>query len=353
MPQMTTERRTRVTGAQRTTARLILAALAVVLTAGLWRPLPRHGATLAPGRTDSALYAAEVERVARGESYYAVLGSELRARGYPTASVFNWRFPTLILGLAKAPLFMRLLLALVSLGVLAGTVLLFSKGAPEILILTILLQVGATASAFSPLAYVLHEAWAGSFIALSALLYTRGWFIPGAAAGLGALFLRELAAPYVAVCAWFALRERRAGELAVWAAGGILFAVLYALHANAVLHAIRPGDLAHPSWLQFGGLRFVLATIGFGGWFYVLPVWVPAFAIVLLLSSPWSPIRAPHVKATTFVYLALFAIVGQPFNQSWGLLTAPLWAIGYGLGAGGLFVLWRQAIVGKPAGGTH
>ena len=42
---------------------------------------------------DVALYRAEVERVHAGENYYQVAGQELVARGYPTASVFNWRTP--------------------------------------------------------------------------------------------------------------------------------------------------------------------------------------------------------------------------------------------------------------------
>jgi hypothetical protein len=325
-------------------ARAILLVLAVVLIWGVWRPLPRHGATLPPERTDSAHYAAVVSRVADGEPYYAALDTGLRARGYPTGSVFNWRPPTLTMGLARAPIVMWVILGLLTIGVVAGTIMLFQRSAPEVMLLALLMQIGASVGAFTPLAFVLHETWGGAFIALSALVYTRGYYRSAALLGISGLFVRELVAPYVAVCALLALWQRRKGELAIWVAGGLAWCVFFYLHAMAVKAFIQPTDLAHPSWVQFGGGRFVLATIGFGSWFYYLPPWAAAVGGVLLLASPWAPTRAPHVKAAALTYVALFFVVGQPFNQSWGLLTAPLWAIAYGLGAEGVVRLVRDAM---------
>ncbi len=46
------------------------------------------------GPGDVALYRAEIDRIHAGESYYSVAGDELRTRGYPTRSVFNWRTPS-------------------------------------------------------------------------------------------------------------------------------------------------------------------------------------------------------------------------------------------------------------------
>src|SRR5687768_12519898 len=108
-------------------ARVILFVLAAALVWGVWRPLPRHGATLAPERTDSAHYAAIVSSVAQGQSYYAALDTGLRARGYPTGSVFNWRPPTLTMGLARAPIVMWVILGLLTIGVVAGTIMLFQR----------------------------------------------------------------------------------------------------------------------------------------------------------------------------------------------------------------------------------
>ena len=45
------------------------------------------------GPGDVALYWAEIHRIAGGEGYYAAAADELRQRGFPTRSVFNWRTP--------------------------------------------------------------------------------------------------------------------------------------------------------------------------------------------------------------------------------------------------------------------
>jgi hypothetical protein len=327
----------------RATARWILAGLAVLLVAGMWQPLPRHGVEIATERTDSSNHRAIIERIARGEPYYQAVGSELRARGYPSSSVFNFRLPTLFVALARAPWLSRALLVVLIVALLVFTVRLFARAPAEVLLLAVLAQVGAAATALTPLGFVLHEPWAGNAIALSALAYAFGRTTLGAGLGLAALFTREIVAPYAALCMYLALRGGRRRELALWSIGVAAWVVVYAMHASAARQAMLPGDLAHPTWVQFGGLRFVLATIGFGGWLYLMPTWVPAVACVLLVAAMWAPVRADHVKGTVVTYLGFFAVVGQPFNQSWGLLTAPTWAIAYGLGVQGLVRLVRQA----------
>ena len=330
-------------GLTRGTARWLLAGLVALLIAGLWRPLPRHGVELAVERTDSTNHQAIIDRIARGEPYYEAVGTELRARGYPTASVFNWRLPTLFVALARAPNVARVLLAALIIALIVSTVRLFSRAPGEILLLAVLAEIGAAATALTPLGFVLHEPWAGNAIALSALAYARGRPTLGTGLGLAALFTREIVAPYVALCMYLALRARRRKELVIWAIGVGAWAVVYAIHANAVMQVVRPGDLAHPSWVQLGGLQFVLATIGFGGWLYLMPSWVAAVACVLLVAAMWAPTKAEHIKGTVATYLAFFAVVGQPFNQSWGLMTAPTWAIAYALGVQGLVRLVKQA----------
>lgn len=332
---------------RRRRARLWLAGLAVLLVAGLWRPLPRHGVEIPVERTDNALFDATIERLAQGESYYSAIGTEMRARGYPTASIFNWRQPTLFIALAMAPLVMRVLLIGLVIWVIAWTVGLFSRARSEILLLAVLAQVGAATTALTPLGGLLPETWAGICLALSALAYARGRPSLGTGFGLAGLFVRELLVLYVAVCVFLAVRQRRWRELAVWVAGGSAWVVFYVIHATAATHAMHAGDLAHPSWVQLGGLRFVLATIGFGGWLYLMPPWVAAIGCVLLVASVWAPVKAAHVRGAVVAYLMFFAVVGQPFNQSWGLLTASVWAIAYGLGVQGLLRLIKQAIDGS------
>ena len=314
-----------------------------LLLAGLWRPLPRHGANEPAARTDSALFGAVVSRVEAGTPYYQAMGTELRTRGYPSASIFNWRQPTLFVGLAIAPVFMRVMLIGLVAWALVGTAFLFSKARTEILLFAVTAEVGAAATALTPLGILLPETWAGVCLAVSALAYARGQWRLGAGIALAGLFLRELLMPYVAVCLVLAVRRRRWREVAGWALGLSAWSVFFAMHAMDAMSAMQPGDVAHPSWLQFGGFRFVLATVGFGGWLYLMPPWVAAIAVVLLAACAWAPTKAAHVKGAVVAYIAFFAVVGQPFNQGWGLLAAPAWAIGFGLGAQGLATLLRQA----------
>src|SRR5262245_3414697 len=152
---------TAVANPSRRTARWILAGLALLLAAGLWRPLPRHGTEIPVERTDNALFSAVIERVARGESFYASMGTELRARGYPSASVFNWRQPPLFVALARAPLVMRIVLVLLALGAIAGTASLFLRAQPEVLLVALLAQTGAAMTALTPLGFTLPETWVG------------------------------------------------------------------------------------------------------------------------------------------------------------------------------------------------
>ena len=52
---------------------------------------------------DIALYLAEIQRIHAGENYYQVAAEELVSRGYPTASVFNWRTPLPMWLIGKLP----------------------------------------------------------------------------------------------------------------------------------------------------------------------------------------------------------------------------------------------------------
>lgn len=328
---------------RRATAGAVLVGLAVLLVWGSWRPLARHGQSASNERTDSALYAAVIGRVGQGEPYYAALGTELRQRGYPTLSIFNWRPPTLVMLLARAPVASFALLLVLVGAVIFGTVRLFYRETPEIMVFALLLQLGAAASAFNPLAFVLHETWAGLCIAVSVLLYAFGRFTAASVVVIAGLFLRELVAPYVFACALIAIRHRRRAEVAVFVVGAIAWLSFYAWHATAARDAMIAGGSAHPPWIQFGGPRFALAAIGFGGWFYLLPPWTAAVAGSLLVASIWAPMAATHAKVGAFTYALFFMVVGQQFNQYWGLLVAPTWTIAYGLGALGVVRLARSA----------
>src|SRR5690606_23857357 len=78
------------------------------------------------------------------------------------------------------------------------------------------------------------ELWSGVLLAISAVCFGLQRRGPAIAAGLAALFFRELAAPYVAVCLILAVGQRRYRELGYWALGLIAYGAFYYLHVRQV-----------------------------------------------------------------------------------------------------------------------
>ncbi len=52
---------------------------------------------------DVALYNSEIRRMRQGENYYQAAAAELRGRGFPTRSVFNWRTPAPMWLIVRCP----------------------------------------------------------------------------------------------------------------------------------------------------------------------------------------------------------------------------------------------------------
>ncbi len=281
------------------------------------------------GSGDAALYMKVIERLASGEPYYQALGAELRRDSYPTRSPFNWRTPLHLSLVALVPVSASttVLKLLVLAAVLLTAAVLGRSGTATAAIGTSA-QMGALATAFQPDAVGVGEIWAGVLIALSACAYYRQQWIAGALPAAGAVFMRELAAPYCVACALLALAARRR-EAWVWIAAGAGYVAYYAFHAWQVSAHQLPGDLAHlQPWHQWNGLRFTLATIAVNGWLGFLPRWVAVVFLVCALAGTLSLGMAAQVRAALLTYFVLFAVVGLPFNYYWGFVTAPLWAFG-------------------------
>src|SRR5207244_3739842 len=68
---------------------IYMALQAWCLAAAFVQPVPTSAAY--QGGNDLKLYGAIVRRVHDGEGYYDAAATELRAQGYPSASLFNWR----------------------------------------------------------------------------------------------------------------------------------------------------------------------------------------------------------------------------------------------------------------------
>lgn len=306
----------------------MLLGLLALLVFGVWyRPPAPARRTQVPGG-DIVLFRAVVERVRAGERYYPTMRSELRARGYPTASVFNWRPPATFLLLATAPRLVQGVL--LGLGVVAVllTFWAFRQSPVAITVAATVLAIGSAALPFVPAdGLYLPELWAGLFLLVSILAYTLGAVRLGAFCAVAAVCARELAFPYAAAGLGLALHAGRRTEVRWYVVGLCVFATYYAVHALTAYSHIQPGDMAHTfSWITFGGWPFVVTTVGMGGWLILLPRWAAAIGAVVVLASLWGPADR-HLKAMVVIYLVGFSIVGQSFNNSWGLLTGPAWGL--------------------------
>lgn len=301
------------------------------------------------GAGDVALYNAIVTRVHAGEGYYSAAADELPLRGYPTRSVFNWRtpLPMWLLGRLPDPLLGQALLALLAVSVLMwGFGTLADEGGLREAVIGGLLLTGVLLLCIVGNLYVMPVLWGGVFIALSACGYARGNVRVGVAAGLLAVLFRELALPYAVLCAAIALWNRRWRELAAWGVGLAVLISLFVVHVTIVQQLMTPDAVAHEkSWVRFGGWPFLLSTAQMNGYLLLLPQWVTAIYLPLAVLgfAAWRSPAGNRVTLTICGYLVAFAVVGQPFNQYWGSLIAPLLCFGVALAPRALSDLWQAS----------
>jgi hypothetical protein len=144
------------------------------------------------------------------------------------------------------------------------------------------------------------------------------------------LFFRELAAPYCLISFVLACRWRNRREIFVWLGGFALYAAYMAFHFSMVATKITPADRLPSSWVQFGGPGFLLATCRMNTFLFHAPAWV--LGIYLPLSvlglAAWRSQVGVRLALTIGLYLSTFAVVGQPFNEYWGLFYAALLPLG-------------------------
>jgi Na+/proline symporter len=97
--------------------------------------------------------------------------------------------------------------------------------------------------------------------------------------------------------------------------------------SNVLAHRL-PYDISHPSsWLSFGGMASVVTKVHWHGWLILLPMWLTAPALMLIvagLADARSDVRA---RITAAAYLAFFLVAGQSFDWYWGLTAWPTWAL--------------------------
>lgn len=321
-------------------ARFVLGTLAITIVAAVGitvSPLASSNITENTNQAgDVALYRAEVDRIHAGEGYYQAIAAELTARGYPTQSVFNWRTPLPVWLLGELPTAEsgKLLLGLLALALLFVSFEALAREENNVLrrpIMCALLLTGPLLPTILGDLFVLPVLWAGVLIGLSACAYgvdRPGW---GVAFGLAAVFLRELALPYCAVCMAIAFQQGRRRELMFWTVGLLVWLAFFGLHCWQVRQLISPDARAHRhGWIQFGGAGFVISTAQMNAYLLLLPQWVTAIYLVAALvgMAGWNTSLGMRIGLSTCLFVLAFAVVGQSFNQYWGSLIAPLLCFG-------------------------
>jgi hypothetical protein len=341
---------TRFASLSRSAAVAVLAAAvaaALGLAAAAWhgRGWPVGGI----GVPDTDLFRRVVTRVHAGEGYYDVQADEFR--DFPGAgSVFNWRLPTyaVVLGALPDPDWGRIVLLVAALGAVAAVVktLFPVAGLAAATGMSLVLLGGAFGWAvYEPDAFLTTEPWCEVLLLLSLAAYGGGRPIAGAAAGLSALALRELALPYCLAGAAVAVWNRRRAEGLVWVVGLTVAAAGFVLHLGAVKQR-RPevNPAAVGQWVGAGGATpFVLEAASMNLFLRPLP---PAIVGLLLPVAALGLIGRrdePGVRLALSAagYTALFAVARG--GVYWGMLYTPLLLLGAFSAPSALRDLWSAA----------
>jgi len=283
--------------------------------------------------TDLNMYRRVVNRLHAGEGYYSALGSELRKGGYPSRSVLNWRTPfhLELLAMAGEPVSRWALIVLAFIACLMAGIATGRSGGPWLWLGQVIITLLAVSNCFlfDQDFYLFAEVWTGVLLVISVCSYELECWPVGVACGILALFIRELAGPFVVVGLGFALWRRRNAEALAWLVGLALWAAYFLAHASVVRAAILPTDIAETGWVTMGGLHFVVTTtlmsllVGLPDWGAAL--FLPAMLFGL---AGWRTGIGNRVAMTVAVYLAIFCVVGKPINMYWGAVTNPMLAFG-------------------------
>ena len=324
---------------------LTVAAVGAGLYAAVERPTehtPTYTGEHRLAGADLKYYRIVVERVGQGENYYDVAREQLPAWGFPINSPFNWRLPTYayLLGALPGPEWIRAVVALIG---FAGLGLCLAAEFRDIDFVpacgTGLLLLGVATWPLAGDAFLAQEVWAGMLILLSVgaagcAPYSPRWRVVAVAAGLLALFFRELVLPYCLFAGVLAFWYGRRIEGAVWLAGVALFFAYLRWHGQQVAQQLPPGEqgggLGMAAWVQFGGLGFDLMATRMNAFVMPLPGWAILLYLLLALIGllAWEGERGRLLALTTVAYLFAYAVIGRSMNFNWGLMFAALLPFG-------------------------
>lgn len=303
--------------------------------------------------TDSEYYRAIVWRMRDGEPFLAAL----RASYHDNA---RWGTdPTSALGV-RPPLLFELWKSLPTpwaasaLWVLLGIVSVAMAVSPAALGDAVPSALGVAGAAglasyalgfaLVPTLLFLSEIWTGVVAVVVLALFAtarrpgaaRGWMIAAAATALVATFARELMVFLLVagiLAAFFAPRERRTFDLAVWGGSLAIALAAFAVHYSAARRIVTPIASVGFAWAAHGGVRNLLsgltsATWSTGGsW---VPITIALLGIAGAAALPDRQYRAFALAAVCmplvgFLFVGTDAVLrgsGVAFNY-WGAIVVP------------------------------
>ena len=327
----------------------VLVTLLLLAALGWCLAVPRQEIAKAPPGhyTDMRLYRDIVQRMDRGESYYAAATAQQRAQDYPTKPFVTVRLPTLYwlagtIGWAR--------LGWIEIALLIANGLIWPLALPGPLIWAermaagLAIFLGGLACA-SPALTPMSETWCGLLIALAAA-FTLWRKAPWWAALLciaAALSIRELALPFAVLSAALALAQGKRRELAAWLGLIAIFALGLVLHAQAITPHLMASDLSSPGWSSGLGLRGLLQALIGTTLLHMMPRAL-AMALAFLPLLGWLTLEWRTGKAVLLSlagYALAIALFPRPDNFYWGFLLLPTWFAGLALVPRGAWQLGR------------
>lgn len=340
-------------------AALVLALLAATMVWGAFATAPvEHaeraknpltattaGKPPAKGKGDLALYSRIADRVAAGEPYYAAAMDEQRHSRYPTKPFVAVRQPTLawlqwLIGVGGVRYLEMGLVAACIVALQMRLATLVSM--PERLGAIFLLVLGG-AAVLVPLAGLIHELWAGLWLALALLVYREDRWWPALIAAAMALAVRELSFPFVLLWLAFAIAGKRWREAAAVAALIAVFAASMWLHYLQVEAGGLPGDPVSQGWDSLTGYALPLMALRRLTGLAYLPVPIAAPLAILPLIG-WISVGGRFGLFALLWFAGLFtmiALFARPENFYWVQLALPAYGIGFAFVPRALLELWR------------
>lgn len=301
---------------------------ALVYPSPVWAPAD-DAELAAAGGNDAEMYREVADRFANGEPYYPTLGAALRDGGFPRRPVFNWRTPLHLpaLGLLRAWGLTHVAFGLLVIPAFLALLHAWRDVRPLRIAGAVSLGGLIAAPLFHSTLYLFAEVWCGAALFLGFALRgspLRSVRLLGAASIVLALFLRELALPWLLVAAVVDVSERR------WLSGGTLliglgaWAAWFAVHVSQVNAHLIPGLDDHVrSWVAFGGLPFLLDSLRYFPLVTLVPRLAPLIVAVGLIAAAacWrSPHRALALALVGWWFSLL--IFGRDVNHYWGAVAA-------------------------------